>query len=112
MEIQVETLKRCHLVKLSGQIDSATASEFQASLLDLIQEGARNLVLSFGDVTFISSAGLSALLRARIRAKKKLPPGDVVLAELSPHLREVFELVGLHYVFKFYETDAEAVGSF
>ena len=111
MEIQVESLKRCELVKVSGQIDSATAPDFQERLLDLIEEGAKYLVVSLGEVSFMSSAGLTALLRARIRLRKRIPPGDIVLAGMSPKLQETFELVGMNYIFQFYETELEAVGA-
>jgi anti-sigma B factor antagonist len=111
MEIQVESLKRCELVKISGQVDSSTAPEFQHQLLELIDGGAKYLVISLGGVSFMSSAGLTALLRARIRLRKRIPPGDVVLAGMSPKLKETFELVGMNYIFQFYDTEVEAVGA-
>lgn len=112
MEIEVKTMKRCNLVSLSGQIDSATAPELEQKLLDLIGGGKKNLVLNFRNVTFISSAGLSALLSAQIKTRRKIPPGNIVISELSPSLKDTLELVGLHHLFDFYEQDAEAIGSF
>lgn len=112
MEIRTETMKRCHLVTFSGQIDSARAPEMEEALLDLIGSGARFLVVNLRDVAFISSAGLSALLRARIRLRNKIPAGDIALAEVPPALMETFKLVGLQYVFSFYDSTVDAVGSF
>lgn len=112
MEIKVESMRRCELVTLSGQIDSASAPEFEQRLLDLIEAGSKNLVLNFRGVSFISSPGLKALLAAQIRTRKKIPPGEVVISEISPKLKEILELVGLHHLFKFYDQDVEAVGSF
>jgi len=112
MEIKVEAMKRCELVTLSGQIDSATAPELEQTLLDLIDSGKRNLVLNFRDVTFISSAGLKALLAAQIKTRRKLPAGEIAIAEISPKLKDTLELVGLHYLFKFYDGNVQAVGSF
>lgn len=111
MEIEVESLKRCELVKVSGQIDSATAPDFQDRLLELIDGGSKYLVVSLGEVSFMSSAGLTALLRARIRLRKRIPPGDLVLAGMSPKLKETFELVGMNYIFQFYDTEVDAVGA-
>jgi hypothetical protein len=51
-------------------------------------------------------------LAAQIRARKKVPPGEVVISEIAPNLKEVLELVGLHHLFRFYDQDVEAVGSF
>ena len=112
MEIKVEIMKRCDLVSLSGMIDSANAPDLEEELLDLIEGGKKNLVLSMREVTFISSPGLKALLAAQIRVRKKVPPGEVVLSEIPPNLKQVLELVGLHHLFRFYEQDVEAVGSF
>lgn len=112
MEIAVETMKRCDLVHPSGMIDSANAPDLEEKLLDLIEGGSKNLVISLREVTFISSPGLKALLAAQIRARRKLPPGEVVLSEVPANLQEVLELVGLHHIFRFFEQDVEAVGSF
>jgi anti-sigma B factor antagonist len=112
MEIKTDSMKRCELVTLSGEIDSATAPELEQSLLSLVDSGKKNLVLNLRDVTFISSPGLKALLAAQVKARRKVPAGEVVIAETSPKMREVLELVGLHHLFKLYDTEVEAVGSF
>jgi anti-sigma B factor antagonist len=112
MEIKVESMKRCELVTVSGQIDSASAPELEQQLLDMVEAGKKNLVVNLKDVTFISSPGLKALLAAQIRTRKKLPPGEVVISEIPSNLKEVLDLVGLHHLFKFHDQDVEAVGSF
>jgi anti-sigma B factor antagonist len=112
METRFEKMNRCGLLRVSGRIDSSTAPAFEEELLELLKEGNRNLVVNLRDVTFISSAGLRALVSGRIKARRLIPRGDVVLAESTPFLREVFELVGFEQLFTFYDTDTEAVGSF
>ncbi len=112
MEIKIENMKRCELVTISGQIDSASAPELEEQLLDLIEAGRRNLVINFRDVTFISSPGLKALLAAQVKARRRIPSGEVVISEITPKMREILELVGLHHLFKFYDKDVEAVGCF
>ena len=112
MEIKIEPMKRCGLATLSGMIDSASAPDLEKQLLELIEGGTKNLVINLRQVTFISSPGLKALLAAQIRVRRKIPPGEVVLAEIPPKLQEVLEIVGLQHLFRFYEKDAEAVGSF
>ena len=112
MEIKVETMKRCELVTLSGQIDSAVAPDLEQQLLDLIESGRKNMVINLRDVTFISSPGLKAFLAAQIRTRKKVPSGEVVISEITPKMKEILDLVGLHHLFQFYDSDVEAVGSF
>lgn len=112
MEIQSETLKRCLLVTVSGRIDSARAPDFEHTLLGLIEAGARNVVVNLQNVDFISSAGLATFIRARIRLRKRIPSGELVISEASPDVVETFELVGLHHVFQFYDRDLDAVAQF
>jgi anti-anti-sigma factor len=111
MDIQIEPMKRCHLVKVTGRLDSSSAPQLEETLLDLVDEGVKTLVVNLSGVDFISSAGLTALLRARIRLQKKIPPGEVLLSEVPDKARETIELVGLHHLFELYETDAVAIGN-
>jgi anti-anti-sigma factor len=112
MEIQTEAMKRCELVTVSGRIDSSTAPDLEQALLGLIQTGRKNIVVNLRGTEFISSAGLKALLSALMKVRKTIPAGDVVISEISPELRESFDLVGFDRLFKFYNEDVQAVGSF
>ncbi|MGC9335376.1 MAG: STAS domain-containing protein [Anaerolineae bacterium] len=112
MEIKTEAMKRCEVVTVSGRVDSATAPELEEMLLGLIQSGQKNIVVNLRETDFISSAGLKALLTALMRVRKMVPPGDVVISEIKPELRESFDLVGFDRLFKFYDDDLYAVGSF
>jgi anti-anti-sigma factor len=112
MEINTEAMKRCELVTVSGRIDSTTAPDLEKLLLGLVQAGKKNIVVNLGDAEYISSAGLKALLSAQMKVRKALPPGDVVVSAIRPELKESFDLVGFDRLFKFYDEDASAVGSF
>lgn len=112
MKVQIENMKRCELVTLSGEIDSANAPELEEKLVGWVETGKRNLVLNFRDVTFISSAGINALLTAQVKARRRVPRGEVVISEIRPELQDTLELVGLHHLFQFYKKDVDAVGSF
>lgn len=112
MEIKTEALKRCELVTVSGRIDSSAAPELEEALLGLVQTGQKNIVVNLRDATFISSAGLKALLSAQMKVRKMIPSGDVVIAEIGPELKESFDLVGFDRLFNFYESELKAVGSF
>jgi anti-sigma B factor antagonist len=112
MEVKSETMKRCELITVSGRVDSSTAPELEKLLLGLIQAGQKNIVVNLKDTDFISSAGLKAMLSALMKVRKQVPPGDVVISEIKPEIRESFELVGFDRLFKFYEDDMHAVGGF
>jgi len=112
MDVKTEAMKRCEVVTVSGRIDSASAPELEQVLLGLVQAGQKNIVVNLRGTTFISSAGLKALLSAHMKVRKAIPPGEVVLSEISPELKESFDLVGFDRLFKFYSKDLQAVGSF
>lgn len=112
MDINITEMKRCQLVKVWGRIDSATAPELEKTLMDLIEAGKKNIVVNLAEVDYISSAGMKALLWALMKVRKLIPAGDVVIAEIKPKLKETFELIGFTHLFKFFDDDLQAVGSF
>lgn len=112
MDITAKSMKRCELITVSGRIDSATAPELENTLLGLIQAGQKHIVVNLRDTDYISSAGLKALLSALMRVRKLIPPGNVVVSEIRPELKENFDLVGFDRLFSFYDDDTKAVGSF
>ena len=112
MDITAEKMRRCELVTVSGRFDSATAPELEDTLLGLVQAGQKNMVVNLRHTDYISSAGLKALLAALMKVRKAIPPGNVVISEIRPELKESFDLVGFDRLFTFYDTDTQAVGSF
>jgi anti-sigma B factor antagonist len=112
MEIKVKSMNRCELLTISGEIDSATAPELEEELVNLIEAGKRNIAINLRDVTFMSSAGLRALVSSQIKSHRRVPRGDVVLSEIPAKLLDTLELVGFHHLFKFFDRDVDAVGSF
>jgi anti-sigma B factor antagonist len=50
------------VLRLSGELDLYTAQGFQQSCQALLAEGCRELFVDLGDLQFIDSAGLAALL--------------------------------------------------
>jgi anti-anti-sigma factor len=112
MQIQVTSLKGCELVAISGAIDGTSAPEAEQRLLDRIKAGYGNLVLNLRDVTYISSAGLKAILAAQMASHRIVPRGEVVLSEVPPGPLRTLEIVGLLNLFRIYDTDDEAIQSF
>jgi anti-anti-sigma factor len=93
-----------------GRLDALTVPKFEEGLQEHLDQGAAYLVVDFGDITYISSSGLRALLTARRLAKGQ--GGDVKLARLSPRVYEIFEMVGFTQVFGIYDTVEAAQTAF
>ena len=111
MEVTTKELRRCDLVIAKGRIDTATVKTLSQALAEIKEASRYKIVLNMKDVTYISSAGLSELIDTQ-NTCKYLKRGELVLAEVPPRIREVFELAGLTPLFKMYDTEIEAVGNF
>lgn len=110
VDIQVSAQDAVTLVEASGRIDSMTANEFGAALINVIDEGAARIVLDLSQVDYMSSAGLRELVAALKRVKRI--SGDMRIANPSPRVSEIMEMAGLDTIFLIFATQLEAVESF
>ena len=111
MEITTKEFKHCHMITLSGRVDSATAPQFTQVMDKLINKGVYKFVIDMGRLEYMSSAGFRALLNAQ-RNCKRYNRGEVILASVPPRIQEALELAGFTELFKTYPEPLEAVGSF
>ena len=77
-------------VALEGRLDTVTAPELEASLREDLEK-ADNLVLDFGKLEYISSAGLRVLLSAH---KSMAGKGGMKVTHVNEIVNEVFEVTG------------------
>ncbi len=111
MEITAKEFKHCHLITLSGRVDSATAPQFTQAMDRLINKGIYKFVIDMANLEYMSSAGFRALLAAQ-RSCKRYNRGEVVLASVPTRIEEALELAGFTELFKSFPQPLEAVGSF
>ena len=81
------------LVKLQGSVDSSNAPQFEEELLSTIS--GENLTIDAEELTYISSAGLRVLLKA----KKKLN-ADLEMINVSPEVFEILDMTGFTQILK------------
>lgn len=98
------------VIPVSGRVDAVTAPQLNRIVQEQIGAGARYLLLDLGEVTFLSSSGLRALLL--IRKELMTLGGELRLAALQPQVHEVFVLTGFTQVFAIHSTVDEARSSF
>lgn len=82
-------------VRLEGRLDAASAPAAREFLV-AVQGTCR---LDFTRLDYIASAGLGILIAAQRRLRDE--GGGLILAGLSPHLREVLSLAGFEGIFAF-----------
>ena len=93
MEITERQQDDILIFSLSGRLDSNTSPDFEKRLSDVIRQGTtRCLVVDFGALDYISSAGLRVILKATKDIKRA--EGRFVLCAMKDYVREVFEIAG------------------
>lgn len=96
MDISENSRDGALVISVSGRLDSSTAGDLEAILPPRVREH-KAVVLSLADVPYVSSAGLRVLL---IGAKAAKAAGNkLILAGLSPAVREVFDISGFSKIF-------------
>ena len=106
-----EEHKRSDVMTLVGRIDSSNATQLDEFLkTNLVDRGRYHIVLDMSGVTYISSAGLRAMVALQREASKHR--GSVVLAAPSERVQDVLKLAGLNKLFTAYPDTTQAVGSF
>jgi len=96
-----------YVIALSGEVDLYTAPEFKQQLLEVIGNGAKNVIVDFSSTTFIDSTTLGVL----VGGVKRLRPNDGQLSLVCSdrNITKIFEITGLDRVFTIYPTRTEAV---
>jgi anti-sigma B factor antagonist len=107
-EVQTERVDdSTYVIALTGEVDLYTAPEFKQQLLDVIANGAKDVVVDFTNTTFIDSTTLGVLVGGvkRLRANE----GQLSLVCSDRNITKIFEITGLDRVFTIYPTRDEAV---
>lgn len=111
MDVQTKALRRCDVVEVKGRIDADTVKMLSETFDTIKGAGRHRIVLNMRDVTYISSAGLGELIDTQ-NACKQFGRGELVLAGVPQRVKEALDLAGLTPLFKMFNDETEAVGSF
>jgi anti-sigma B factor antagonist len=97
----------------AGRVDHTSAEAFQAELLEHVSKSAaadKHIILDLSGIDYMSSVGLRALMVASKESKKT--DMTIVVSALQADMKEIFEISRFHFVFKTFETTAEAIKGF
>ena len=111
MEISSLQLEDVTLLQVEGRIDHKNAKKFEKALKPYTNEcteGAQQKILiDFGGVDFISSAGLRALMVVMKTCDEKRV--EIAVADLKPMIQEIFKISRFDLVFKIFPTVQSAL---
>lgn len=85
------------VVTVKGDVDLYTAPVLEQQLTELVDDGAREIVVDVADMTFMDTTGLSVL----VTTFRRLQPheGRMSLRSPRPSVRKTLEITGLDAVF-------------
>lgn len=110
MELQFNSFGQAGVVSVNGSIDALTVVELNQFVTSQITNGNSRLVIDLGQVDFMSSAGLRAILALFKQSRQN--GGDLRLAAPQPGIEKVLKLSGFLNIIKTYPNSEAAVGSF
>ena len=90
MTIEIKRNGEETVIELVGRLDTTTAPALDKTINNDVEE-AKNLVLDFKSLEYISSAGLRVLLGAQ---KKMQKTGSMKVINVCEEIMEVFEMTG------------------
>jgi len=109
MEIRMERRDGALLAMPEGRIDSATAREFEGAMRAAIQEDDRAVIVNLSQLSYISSAGLRAVLVVAKGLWKR--DAAFALCALSDTVLDIVRLSGFDKIIRIHDTEAEALDS-
>ncbi len=111
MEIYEKKLDDISIYRIYGKLNSLSAADLEKQLLMDIEQGARQLVIDFKSMDYISSAGFGVILKIA-EVLKHNGNGKLVLCCLKDYIKEVFEIAGFDMIFSIASSRDEALNYF
>ena len=99
------------VVDISGRIELGEESAAVRDLVSkLLGKGQKQILLNLGDVHYIDSSGLGALVSSFTSARKQ--GGELKLLNLTDRVTDLMQMTKLYTIFDVREDEAVAVKSF
>ena len=95
------------VVRIDGFLDAHTVGEFESQINQLMAQGTRKIVIDLAGLSYISSAGIGAMmgLTQRLRAAA----GDIVLLKPSQKVFRILKILGFTEIFKIADSEDKAL---
>lgn len=94
-------------IRLEGYIDSETSIEFENTMLDLLHNGKKNVILDCKDLHYISDSGIGALLS--VSKKFRDEKGVLVFYDFPNEIKNILEFLSMDESIIFTRDKDEAV---
>ena len=111
MNIKERVVEGVSVLDLSGKIVLGEGDrQVKERIKDLLADGQRRILLNLGDVNYLDSAGLGALISSYTTVKRE--SGQLKLMNLTKRIQDLLAITKLITVFETYDNEKEALASF
>lgn len=83
----------CAVIQVTGEVDVCTAPMLREQIRELAAKGAVHLIADLGQVDFLDSTGLGALVGGLKRLREA--NGSLALVISTPRILRIFQITGL-----------------
>jgi anti-sigma B factor antagonist len=83
----------CAVIRVAGEVDVYTAPMLREQIRELAAKGAVHLIADLGQVDFLDSTGLGALVGGLKRLREE--GGSLTLVITAPRILRIFQITGL-----------------
>ena len=109
IEVKTERQNGVLSASVDGRIDGSNVVEFEETIRGAIDKDDRAVIMDFEKLSYISSAGLRAiLLTGKTLGSQN---AKLVLCSLPDPIREVFEISGFDRIFTIHPSRTEALAA-
>jgi len=85
------------LVTVTGRLDTTNVLDFEKEIMPVLAAPPQEIVMECSDFDYISSSGLRIFLTMQKQIGGK--GGKLVLRNMKPEIREVFDMTGFSSIF-------------
>jgi anti-sigma B factor antagonist len=111
MDIKERVVEGVSVLDLSGKIVLGEGDgQVRERIKDLLADGQRKILLNLGDVTYIDSAGLGALISSYTTTKRE--GGQLKLVNLTKRIQDLLAITKLITVFDTFDEEKDAIASY
>ncbi len=107
LSLSTRTVADHTVLQVGGEVDVYTAPRLRERLIELVDGGARQVVVDLGAVEFLDSTGLGVLVGAHKRLRAA--GGTLSLVCTREPLLKIFRITALDQVFRLFDTVNSAV---
>ncbi|RMI01654.1 MAG: anti-sigma factor antagonist [Calditrichaeota bacterium] len=109
INVNVRSQGSTKIVAIEGEVDLYSSPQVRDTLLEVVQQQPPAVVVDLRGVSYMDSSGLATLIEALQMIEQH--SGRLLLADIRPEVREVFELSRLDSVFRIYDSVEQALQS-